>query len=292
MTAVAYKIPNIDPKAAEKAAAMIEAGLTEHTIRALWESGDELLAIASARVAVYKHYDEVEVEVPLEVSVGLRLLARETDYTADSLAAMFYVAQLPINVEKDQTDQWVKAATNLKFFAARFCNVHMSEIDVEKLKTTGLVQLSGMNPRHIAAYYLHIGLFECDKNIAIVNRGLTDQLYPSVFSIIKELFGKLPKWLQRECVEWKRYDIRFGRGVRISQVVAGGLGLKGLMFNSILLDEYNDYSAEAFDNTVCEVQPRVAVVKNSQILAYSSISVSPDGNTKRFLAFGPERSYA
>lgn len=292
MTAVVYKIPNIDSKFVANAVSMIEEGLDEFQIRALWESRDELLAVSSARAAEYEQYETVDVEIPLETSVGLRIQAKLSEYTAEALAVMFFIAQLPRNIEQDQHIQWVKAASNLKFFAARFCNVHISDTDVEKLKTTGLVQLSGMNPRHIAAYYLQVGLFECDKSIAIVNKGLTDQLYPSVFSIIKELFGKLPKWLQRECIVWKKYDIRFERGVRISQVVAGGLGLKGLRFNSILLDEYNDYSAEAFDNMICDVLSRATAVKNCQVFAFSSISVSPDGNTKRFLAFGPERSYA
>lgn len=88
----------------------------------------------------------------------------------------------------------------------------------------------------IGGYLLHAGLFNSNYVIGILaNKGSQSK---EVLSRIKEMYERLPKFLQQGVAEWNKYSVILGNGTEIFAAATSSSSIRGKSVNILYLDEF------------------------------------------------------
>jgi hypothetical protein len=86
-----------------------------------------------------------------------------------------------------------------------------------------------------SGYILHYIIFKQNKNIAILaNKGSTAR---KILTKIKDMYKKLPIWLQVGVVEWNKGNVVFGNGNTIEASNTSSDGIRGDSISLVYIDE-------------------------------------------------------
>ena len=88
----------------------------------------------------------------------------------------------------------------------------------------------------VAGVILHHALFNNDWRIAILaNKG---DHAKTILSIVKDMYERLPKWLQQGVVEWNKFSITLGNGTEVIAAATTSASIRGKSINLLYLDEF------------------------------------------------------
>lgn len=88
----------------------------------------------------------------------------------------------------------------------------------------------------VAAVILHHALFNEDWKVAILAN--KSEQAKTILGIIKNMYERLPKWLQQGVAEWNKYSVELGNGTKIFAAATTSDSIRGQSINFLYLDEF------------------------------------------------------
>lgn len=88
----------------------------------------------------------------------------------------------------------------------------------------------------VAASILHHAIFNQDWRIAILANKSDNA--KTILAIIKDMYERLPKWLQQGVAEWNKYSVILGNGTEIIAAATTSSSIRGKSINLLYLDEF------------------------------------------------------
>lgn len=178
-----------------------------------------------------------------------------------------------------------KCKNDIEYLLSKYCKVvhqHRGEINFdlynfqkEFIKTIqnnnrvlGLVPRQAGKTTTIVGYCIHFILFNKNKNVGI----LADRLQTSrkILATIKDMYKRLPEWLQVGVVEWSKTSVKFANGVKIIADATSENSLVGEAMSLLIVDEVAKISSNVFKDFMDSVMPTISSSPSAKIIMFST----------------------
>ena len=190
-----------------------------------------------------------------------------------------------IEFDEDKVKEIYKCKNSIEYMLSTYCKVVHQEkgevnfdlYDFQKRfikeiqnnnRVLGLVPRQSGKTTSLVGYIIHYAIFNKNKNIGI----LADRLQTSrkILKTVKDMYKRLPEWLQVGVVEWNKTTVIFANGVKIMADSTSENSLVGEAMSLLIVDEVAKINPNLFSDFMDSVMPTISSSESAKIVMFST----------------------